>query len=73
MDTVIVTTQHNQIYISQLFDPETVTIQQIEFAMLGEPLHVASIISMSICSWKPIIMTAGNRTFRFICIKHEFD
>lgn len=60
MDTVIVTTMHSQIYISKLFDPETVTLQRLEFTMLGEPLHVDSIISMSICSWKPIIMTAGK-------------
>lgn len=60
MDTVIVTTFHSQIYISKLFDPEMVTLQHLEFVMLGEPLHIASIVSMSICSWKPIIMTAGR-------------
>lgn len=59
MDTVIVTTYHSQIYISKLFDPEMVTLQYLEFVMLGEPLHIDSIISISICSWKPIIMTAG--------------
>lgn len=60
MDTVIATTFHSQIYISKLFDPEMVTLQHLEFVMLGEPLHIASIVSMSICSWKPIIMTACN-------------
>lgn len=60
MDTVIVTTFHRQIYISKLFDPEIITLQYLEFCMLGEPLHTSSIISMSICSWKPIIMTAGK-------------
>lgn len=58
MDSVIVTTFHSQIYISKLFDPEKITLQNLNFVMLGEPLHIASIISMSICSWKPIIMTA---------------
>lgn len=58
MDSVIVTTFHSQIYISKLFDPEKITLQHLDFVMLGEPLHTASIISMSICSWKPIIMTA---------------
>lgn len=62
MDTVIVTTKHSQIYISKLFDPENVSLQRLEFSLLGEPLHVASIISMSVCSWKPIIMTAGKST-----------
>lgn len=60
MDTVIATTLHSQIYISKLFDPETVTLQHLDFAMLGEALHIDSIVSMSICSWKPIIMTAGD-------------
>lgn len=58
MDTVIVTTYHSQIYISRLFDPEIITLQHLKFSMLGEPLHIESIVSMSICSWKPIIMTA---------------
>lgn len=60
MDTVIVSTFHSQIYISKLYNPETITLQRIEFVMLGEPLHIASIVSMSICSWKSIIMTAGR-------------
>lgn len=62
MDSVIVTTFHSQIYISKLFDPEVVTLQHLDFVMLGEPLHIASIISMSVCSWKPIIMTACKYT-----------
>lgn len=59
---MVVTTFQSQIYISKLFDPEVVTLQHLSFAMLGEPLHIASIISMSICSWKPIIMTACKYT-----------
>lgn len=73
MDTVIVTTFHSQIYISKLFDPEMVTLQHLEFVMLGEPLHIASIVSMSICSWKPIIMTAGKlKTTRIQFSTHCF-
>lgn len=60
MDTVVVSTLHSQIYISKLMEPETVILQYLDFAMLGEPLHIGGIIGMSICSWKPIIMTAGN-------------
>lgn len=60
VDTVIVSTLHSQIYISKLMEMETVALQYLEFAMLGEPLHIAGIIGMSICSWKPIIMTAGE-------------
>lgn len=59
VDTVIVSTMHSQIYISKLMEPETVVLQHLEFSMLGEPLHIAGIIGMSVCSWKPIIMTAG--------------
>lgn len=59
VDTVIVTTKHSQIYISKLMELETVALQHIDFVMLGEPLHIAGIIGMSICSWKPIVMTAG--------------
>lgn len=73
MDTAIVTTFHSQIYISRLFDPEIVTLQNLKFNMLGEPLHIASIISMSICSWKPIIMTACKfqQSFSFFCLESK--
>lgn len=60
MDTVIVTTLHSQIYISKLYESENISEQNINFTMIGEPLHIAGIIGMSVCSWKPIIMTAGK-------------
>lgn len=59
MDTVIVTAKHSQIYIAKLFEPGAVRVIELQFRMLGEPLHVNGIICMSVCSWKPIIMTAG--------------
>lgn len=58
MDTVIVSAKHSQIYIGKLFKPETVKLQDIEFQLLGESLHIDGIIEMSVCSWKSIIMTA---------------
>lgn len=57
MDTIIASTVHSQIYIGMLFVPETLQIIELEFKTLGEPLHIAGITGMSICSWKPIIMT----------------
>lgn len=58
MDTVIVTPKHNQIYYSMLYVPEMLEAERLEFKKLGEPLHIDGIISMSVCAWKPIIMTA---------------
>lgn len=58
MDTVVVTPKHNQIYYSMLYVPEVLNAEQLEFKKLGEPLHIDGIISMSVCAWKPIIMTA---------------
>lgn len=57
-DTVIATTLHSQIYIAPLFPTETLKIMKIEFKTLGEPLHIDSIIAVSCCAWKSIIMTA---------------
>ena len=59
MDTVIVTARHSQIYIGTLFVPQTVQVKELEFQILGEPLHVEGIVGMAVCSWKPIIMTSG--------------
>lgn len=61
MDTVIVTTLHNQIYTSMLVVPETLKVKELHFQTLGEPLHIGGIVGMSVCSWKPIVMTAGKR------------
>lgn len=63
MDAVIVTTLHNQIYIGMLVVPETLKVKQLTFQTLGEPLHIKGIIGMSVCSWKPIVMTAGESIF----------
>lgn len=35
-------------------------VTQIEFKYLGEPLHIEGIISVSVCSWKTIAMTAST-------------
>lgn len=59
MDTVIATTLHSQIYISKLYEAEAIDEQSLSFEMIGEPLHIDGIIGMSVCSWKPIIITAG--------------
>lgn len=59
-DTIAVTAQHSQIYIGQLFKPEVSFISQIDFKPFGELLHIDSILDMSICSWKPIVMTVSK-------------
>lgn len=59
MDTVIVTAMHSQIYIAKLFEPGCLRLIELEFNILGEPLHIDGIVSMAVCSWKPILMTAG--------------
>ena len=59
-DTIVVTTNHSQIFIGQLFAPETMDVTQIEFKYLGEPLHIDSIIDLSVCSWKTIAITASK-------------
>lgn len=58
-DTIVATTHHSQIFIGQLFAPETMEVTQVEFKYLGEPLHIDSIIDLSVCSWKSIAMTAS--------------
>lgn len=65
-DTCIVTCRHSQIYIGQLFVAESVTVNDdLEFRPLGEPLHIDSIIGMSTCAWKPIVVTASlDQTIR---------
>lgn len=59
-DTVIATTRHSQIYIAPLFKPETLKIVYMDFRTLGEPIHIDSIIALSCCAWKSIIMTASR-------------
>lgn len=60
-DTCLVTCLHSQIYIGDLFVPESVVINDdLQFRPLGEPLHISSIIGMSTCAWKPIVITAAK-------------
>lgn len=40
--------------------PETLKVKALTFQTLGEPLHIGGIVGMSVCSWKPIVMTAGK-------------
>lgn len=60
-DTCIVTCRHSQIYIGPLYVPESVKVDDdLEFRVLGEPLHIRNIIGMSTCAWKPIVVTAST-------------
>ncbi|XP_059613536.1 cilia- and flagella-associated protein 57 [Phlebotomus argentipes] len=59
-DTVMVSCAHSQIYIGQLFVPESVTVNSLEFRTLGEPLHIARIVSLAVCMWKPIVVTISE-------------
>ncbi|XP_014102441.2 cilia- and flagella-associated protein 57 [Bactrocera oleae] len=59
-ETVIVTTKHAQIYVGILIVPETLKAKQLQFQPLGAWIHLAEITSMSVCAWKPIIMTASR-------------
>ncbi|GAB0089612.1 cilia- and flagella-associated protein 57 [Sergentomyia squamirostris] len=59
-DTVMVSCAHSQIYIGTLFVPESVTINNLEFRTLGEPLHIATIVSLAVCMWKPIVVTIST-------------
>lgn len=45
--TVIATTQHSQIYISELFEQQSLKIEHKKFVTLGEPLHIDSIVSVT--------------------------
>jgi len=57
-ETVIVTTSHCQIYVGILIVPETLKTKQLKFEPLGVLIHTGEIIAISVCAWKPIIMTA---------------
>ncbi|XP_073812366.1 testes of unusual size isoform X1 [Musca autumnalis] len=59
-ETVIVTTQHSQIYVGILIVPETLKAKQLQFHPLGALIHIDDIVDISLCSWKPIIMTASR-------------
>lgn len=68
-DTVVVTAKHNQIYVGVLIVPESLKTKFLEFKPLGEFIHIDEIIDMSVCAWKPIIMTACEygRIFFLVC------
>lgn len=57
-ETIIVTTKHSQIYVGILIVPETLKAKYLKFQPLGALIHIGDIIDLSLCSWKPIIMTA---------------
>lgn len=61
-ETVIVTTKHAQIYVGILIVPETLKAKQLKFQPLGASIHIGEIVDISLCSWKPIIMTACKIT-----------
>lgn len=63
-ETVIVTTKHAQIYVGILIVPETLKTKQLQFQPLGAWIHLSEITSMSVCAWKPIIMTACKLDIR---------
>lgn len=57
-ETVIVTCKHSQIYVGILIVPESLKAKQMKFQPLGPLIHIDDILDVSVCSWKPIIMTA---------------
>ncbi|XP_055686721.1 cilia- and flagella-associated protein 57 [Lutzomyia longipalpis] len=59
-DTLMVSCAHSQIYIGSLFVPQSVTVNSLEFRTLGQPLHIARIISLAVCMWKPIVVTIST-------------
>ncbi|KAM7345855.1 testes of unusual size isoform 2-T2 [Cochliomyia hominivorax] len=59
-ETIIVTTKHAQIYIGVLIVPETLKAKHLKFQPLGASIHIGEIVDISLCSWKPIIMTASK-------------
>lgn len=60
MTTVIVTSCHRQIYISKLYETESISLVHMKFNELGESLHIDGITSMTVCAWKSIVMTAAK-------------
>ncbi|XP_055380070.1 cilia- and flagella-associated protein 57, partial [Condylostylus longicornis] len=59
-DTVIVTAKHNQIYYGKLIVPASLQTQLLDFKPLGEYIHIEEIIDVTVCSWRPIIITASK-------------
>lgn len=57
-ETVIVTCSHAQIYVGILIVPETLKTKQLKFEPLGVLIHIGEVVDVSVCAWKPIIMTA---------------
>lgn len=64
-DTIVATTRHSQIYVAQLYVTGTMKLTKIDFKFLSEPLHIDSILDLSVCAWQNIAMTASkDRTVR---------
>ncbi|CRL06256.1 CLUMA_CG019108, isoform A [Clunio marinus] len=64
-DKIIAATEHSQIYFGKLFDGDSLGLTRINFEIFSEPLHIDSIIDLSVCCWKSIVMTASkDRTVR---------
>ncbi|KAH8299350.1 hypothetical protein KR044_000556, partial [Drosophila immigrans] len=59
-ETVIVTCAHAQIYVGILIVPETLKTKQLKFEPLGVMIHIGEVVDLSVCAWKPIIMTASR-------------
>ncbi|XP_013119183.2 cilia- and flagella-associated protein 57 [Stomoxys calcitrans] len=59
-ETVIVTTLHSQIYVGVLIVPETLKAKELNFQPMGALVHIGDVVDISLCSWKPIIMTASK-------------
>ncbi|XP_030372781.1 cilia- and flagella-associated protein 57 [Scaptodrosophila lebanonensis] len=59
-ETVIVTTMHSQIYVGVLIVPETLKTKHLNFEPLGVLIHTGEVIALSVCAWKPILMTASK-------------
>ncbi|XP_017867333.1 PREDICTED: cilia- and flagella-associated protein 57 [Drosophila arizonae] len=59
-ETVIVTCSHAQIYVGILIVPETLKTKQLKFEPLGVLIHIGEVVDVSVCAWKPIIMTASR-------------
>lgn len=69
-ETIIVTCAHAQIYVGILIVPETLKTKHLKFEPLGVMIHIGEVVDLSICAWKPIIMTACelHSMSRCICL-----
>lgn len=65
-DKIIATCRESQIFTTRLWGPDLTLQPEIVLTELGYALHNGPISGMSVCSWKPIFVTAGayDRTIR---------